>query len=301
MKFDSKSFYARLFRWFDRNGRDLPWRKTRDPYKILVSEIMLQQTQVERVLRKYPEFLRRFPTAKSLALASSPDLLRAWQGMGYNRRAQHMRAFVRIVVDKLQGRFPRDAAALREMPGMGPATTASFLAFAFGEEVPALDTNVRRVIQRIFFGRRAVSIDRLSSLGKELIPAGGGWKWNQAMMDLGALVCKSRGPQCHACPFRAGCRSYPAILAPYPVKKPARKEPRHQDLPYPNRIYRGRVVEYLRNHENAGIEEVGKAIESRFRRRHTGWLNGLVEKLARDNLIAIRLSKSGETIVALAE
>lgn len=298
-KISNKQFPKILFRWFEKNKRDLPWRKTRDPYKILVSEIMLQQTQVDRVLKKYPEFLKTFPNAKALAGAKKADVILAWQGMGYNRRILNMQKFVQSVFKDHGGTFPKEYEVLKKMPGMGPVTAASFLAFAYGKDIPALDTNIRRVIHRVFYGpevpKEKVSTDAIFDLGKKLIPRGKGWDWNQAMMDFGSLVCQKRRPLCDGstvlaikpCPFQKECKAYPKILSIKPAKRKAKKEPQHEDFLYPNRIYRGRVIEYLRKTKYATVFEVGRAIEPLFKRSHLPWMKDILKGLLHDGLIQV--------------
>jgi A/G-specific adenine glycosylase len=179
---------AALLAWFEAHGRDLPWRRTRDPYAILVSEVMLQQTQVERVVPRYLEWVARWPTAAALASASPADVIRAWQGLGYNRRGLNLhRAAQRIARDG----WPDD---LTELPGVGPYTAAAVASFALGRPVLPVDTNVRRVQERTAHG---------------FSPAAG-----QALMDLGATVCLARVPRCGACPLAGACPSRGRRYAP---------------------------------------------------------------------------------------
>jgi A/G-specific adenine glycosylase len=174
-----------LLAWYAANGRDLPWRRTSDPYAILVSEVMLQQTQVARVIGRYEAWLARWPTAASLAAAPVADVLSAWVGLGYNRRALRLRDACAVV--GATG-WPDD---LTELPGVGDYTAAALGAFAFGRDTVALDTNVRRLFAR---------------LGRSLAPrAGEGPLFNQATIELGALVCRARAPRCGACPLQAAC------------------------------------------------------------------------------------------------
>ena len=189
-----------LLAWFTENGRDLPWRRTRDPYAILVSEIMLQQTQVARVLERYPAWLGRWPTPAALAAAPAADVLRAWSGLGYNRRALNLQNAARRVVEL--GEFPREIAELERLPGIGPYTARAIACFAFGVQVTALDTNVRRVLER--------------SLGTTDVPPprGRAWEWNQALFDLGAQVCLARVPRCDRCPLAASCPARGQTFAP---------------------------------------------------------------------------------------
>jgi A/G-specific adenine glycosylase len=189
-----------LLAWFAENGRDLPWRHTRDPYAILVSEVMLQQTQVARVLERYPPWLERWPTATALAAAPAADVLRAWSGLGYNRRALGLQNAARRVVEL--GEFPRTIDELERLPGVGPYTARAIACFAFDAQVTALDTNVRRVLER-----------SLGTTDAEP-PPGRAWHWNQALFDLGAQLCLARVPRCEACPLAASCPSRGQTFAP---------------------------------------------------------------------------------------
>src|SRR6185436_12469787 len=200
-----------LMRWFADSARDLPWRRTRDPYHILVAEVMLQQTQVDRVLPKYEAFLRQFPTLEALAAASSAEVIRAWSGLGYNRRAVNMQRTARTVLEQYGGRFPSDVAALRQLPGIGPYTAGAIACFAFEQDVAFMDTNIRRVVRRLFVGFEdspPASDARLLVLAEAALPPGQGWLWNQALMELGALICTAATPACWRCPVQAYCRDY---------------------------------------------------------------------------------------------
>jgi len=184
--------------WYDEHGRDLPWRRTRDPCAILVSEFMAQQTQIARVLERYERWLQRWPTADALAAATPAEVLTEWVGLGYNQRALRLRtACVTIARDG----WPRDSGALRALPGVGPYTAAAVASFAFGERVAAVDTNVRRVAARL-----GVAPDAL-------LPAVRHGDWNQAAMELGARVCTARAPRCGACPAAAWCPSHGQVTA----------------------------------------------------------------------------------------
>jgi A/G-specific adenine glycosylase len=206
-------FRRRLLSWYDRNGRDLPWRRTRDPYRILVSEIMLQQTQVDRVQPKYEEWLSRFPTFETLAAASVHEAVRMWYPLGYNIRPRRLHAIAREVVLKYDATLPSDDAALRAFKGIGPYTAGAVRSFAFGRRAPIVDTNVGRVLFRIFSGRgdpgRHATKSRLWELSKTLLPMRRVFDFNQALMDFGATVCVARNPACGSCPMRRFCVSYP--------------------------------------------------------------------------------------------
>lgn len=211
------AFRQRLMRWFRRKGRDLPWRRTRDPYRVLVSEFMLQQTQVARVTEYYPRFLARYPTIEALARATPEGVHEQWQGLGYYRRAVNLHRLAQTVVTELDGVLPDDPAALRRLPGVGRYTAGAVATFAFEQAHPAVDTNVGRVIRRAFFGgsaaRRLVgsakSEKRVWELAERLQPRAGNaaWTFNQAIMELGALICTARVARCGECPVRGVCRT----------------------------------------------------------------------------------------------
>src|SRR5262249_26818104 len=195
---------ARLLEWYRTHRRDLPWRHTSDPYAVLVSEIMLQQTGVERVALAYQRFLERFPTFEALAGAPRVEVLRAWAGLGYNRRAVHLQECARRVVAEHGGRLPSDPEALRRLPGIGPYTLGAIRSLVFHEDEPALDTNVRRVVGRLAFGHAAGAVD-LARAARELVPAGRSADWNQALMDFGSIQCTASNPACLICPLRDRC------------------------------------------------------------------------------------------------
>ena len=210
-------FQRRLLSWYRRHGRDLPWRRTRQPYRILVSEIMLQQTQVERVLPKYREFLGRYPTMKALAAASVDDVRRLWYPLGYNVRPVRLHAIARESVARYGGRLPDTADSLRQLPGIGRYTAGAILSFAHGRDVAVLDTNVRRVLGRVFLGPRRLARLRgekaLWALAEHLVPRGRGYDFNQALMDFGATWCTPRRPRCPGCPMRAFCATSRTLTA----------------------------------------------------------------------------------------
>ncbi len=197
-----------LLRWYAAHRRRLPWRHTRDPWAVLVSEVMLQQTQAVRVVPYYRRFLERFPTAAALADASPAAVLAAWSGLGYNRRALRLQRAAQHVA--AHG-WPTTAAALQTLPGVGPYTAAAVACFAFGEAVPTPDTNARRVASR-WHGRPLASAELAAALAAEL-PAGAAAEWNQAVMDLGATLCRPADPACDRCPVARWCAG-PATYSP---------------------------------------------------------------------------------------
>jgi len=204
-----RRFQRRLLAWYGRHRRQLPWRGVGDPYAVLVSEIMLQQTQVARVLDFYSGFLARYPTLEDLAAAPAPAVRESWEGLGYYARARNLHAAARHVVKRLGGRLPRTHDELRTLPGIGRYTAGAVASLAFGADVPAVDTNAERVIARVLGvrGRRksARRERRIWTLATALVPRGRSADWNQALMDLGATYCTARAPRCPICPVRRDC------------------------------------------------------------------------------------------------
>jgi A/G-specific adenine glycosylase len=204
-------FQRRLLRWYGRHGRDLPWRRTRDPYHILVSEVMLQQTQVDRVLGYYEPFLRRYPTIEALASSSEPQVREAWEGLGYYARARNLHRTAQEVTAQHGGKLPDDPEAIQRLPGIGRYTAGAVLSFAYRKDAAILDTNAARVLRRVFAVRRSTSKSRLQrrlwDIAEAVTPAGKADRFNQAIMDLGATVCHARNPECPRCPVRNPCRS----------------------------------------------------------------------------------------------
>jgi A/G-specific adenine glycosylase len=219
-----------LLEWYARVRRPLPWRATRDPYALLVSEVMLQQTQAARVVPYYEAFLARYPDPAALAAAPARDVLAVWSGLGYNRRALALQGAARVVAE---AGWPPD---LSELPGVGPYTAAAVASFAWDEQRAAVDVNARRVIER--WDGRGRTARALADRAAELLPPGRAASWNQAMMELGATVCTARAPTCGACPVAAWCASAGAP----PVAPAAVRRERFEDT---DRYARGRIVAAL--------------------------------------------------------
>ena len=216
---------AALLRWYDRNRRDLPWRRTRDPYAIWISETMLQQTRVEAVIPYYERFLAQFPTLKDLATADVEEVYERWAGLGYYSRARNLHAAAQRVVEDLGGRLPDDAASLRELPGIGRYTAGALASIAFDRPEPIVDGNVARVLARLHGIREDVKskpvVDRLWREAAALADGPRPGDLNQALMELGATVCTPRSPRCLACPVRGHCDAAAAGDAEaLPVKAP---------------------------------------------------------------------------------
>ena len=226
-----------LLSWSARTRRDLPWRNTRDPWAILVSELMLQQTQVPRVVPKYRLFLDRFPSARACASAAVADVVREWAGLGYNRRAVNLHRAAVAVVDRHAGDLPDDLDALLALPGVGPYTARAVLTFAFGRDVGVVESNTGRVLARV--AGRPLSQSEAQAFADGLVPARHGWEWNQAMIDLGATVCLRRAPRCGECPVSAHCRWHGGL-------DPAAPAHRQSTFTGSDRQGRGRLVDAMR-------------------------------------------------------
>jgi A/G-specific adenine glycosylase len=206
-----RRFQKRLLHWYAEYGRDLPWRNTSDPYRILVSEVMLQQTQVERVIPKYHEFLGRYPSFQELAQASVEEVKETWYPLGYNIRPIRLHSIARETVERYGGSLPSDPEDLLSFKGIGRYTAGAIRSFAFNEDAPILDTNVMRVLHRVFVGTGdpKTQKSRLWALSEAVLPRGKSYDFNQALMDFGSIVCTARDPYCLLCPMKDFCKSYP--------------------------------------------------------------------------------------------
>lgn len=296
-----RSAWRRLLSWYRKEGRDLPWRvfpgsgRRVTDYQVAVSEFMLQQTRVDRVLPLFLAFIGRYPTWRALAEAPQADVVRAWKGLGYNMRAVRLRELARAVVEEHGGALPASLEALLALKGIGPYTARAIRVFAFHRPHLAPDTNIRRVITRLtagpsekpasFSSGRTKTTHIWESL-EHAVPAGIAYDLNQALMDLGAAVCTARAPRCPECPLRTVCRSYPGILSLRrpPGRKAARTE-RTDERGLPDRIYRGRIVDLLRQRPRR-LTELGPLIKEGFSAKDRAWLLAIVARLEKDGLVA---------------
>jgi len=287
-----------LLDWYARHRRDLPWRSDPDPYRVLISEIMLQQTQVDRVIPYFERFTTQFPTFEALAAAPRSDVIRAWAGLGYNRRAVQLHELSAAVVARHGGRLPADRVALLALPGIGPYTAGALLSIAFGQDAVALDTNVARVVRRYAFTSAVdssapvppPSAPAVRVAAQALVPAGRASDWNQALMDLGSSICTGRRPRCLLCPLQPGCQSA------------GREDPvgltgkRQAPFAGSTRYYRGRLLAELRSlppDSQALLEEVRRAMSARgVAEPPAGWLS-VGQQLARDGLAACEETPDG--------
>ena len=294
-----------LLQWYAAEQRDLPWRKITDPYAILVSEIMLQQTQVERVLPKYRQFLDTFPTLAALADAPTAEVISTWVPLGYNMRAVRLQAIARQVIAEYSGRIPDTIDELLKLRGVGRYTAGAIACFAYHKQVATVDTNIRRVLHRIFLGLEhpepRLNDAQMLTLAEQVLPDGKAYNWNQAWMDLGATLCTSNNPQCMRCPLQAHCQAYqemgqyslfPSGSVLRQLRKVAEKKTGYQSQPFTstNRYFRGRIVDILRSlpaEQYMPLATVGATIKADFRDEDMPWLQQLVQKLAQDGLLAI--------------
>ncbi len=255
----------------------MPWRRTHDPYRILVSEIMLQQTQVDRVRTKYDEFLKRFPTVQVLASASLGEVLKIWSGLGYNRRAKYLHECAKKILEEYGGKFPNNFDELKKLPGIGISTAGALLAFSFGHETPMIDTNIRRILVRVFFKKKIPSDKELYIFAQTLIPKGKGRGWNYAMLDLGATLCTARSHSSE-CPLA----KLHGKVGDFIYKKPQKK---FKDS---RRFYRGQILKLLTEKKMATKVYLAKVLKLE---------NKLVDGILSDLLNEALLKKSGTKII----
>lgn len=236
---------AQLLAWGDAVRRDLPWRRTRDSWSVLVAEAMLQQTQVARVVPRWHAFLARFPDPPTTAAAPVGEVVAAWVGLGYYRRARDLHRTAVAVTAHHDGRLPGDLAALLALPGIGPYTARAVLAFAFEHDHGVVDANASRVLARAVAGER-LTATRAQRLADEVVPAGRAWAWNQTVLDLGATVCVARGPRCDACPLVTWCAwARAGRIEPDPARGSAGASVRQAPFAGSDRQGRGRLVAAL--------------------------------------------------------
>lgn len=295
--------HHRLLRWYAVEQRELPWRATDDPYTILVSEMMLQQTQVDRVLPKFQQFLAMFPTLAALAAAPTADVISAWVPLGYNMRAVRLQSIARQVIAEYDGCVPDSIEELLKLKGIGRYTAGAIACFAYRKQVATIDTNIRRVLHRIFLGLEypapRLNDSQLLTLAEQVLPSGEAYNWNQALMDLGATICSSNNPQCTRCPVQESCKAF-AELGQYSLfpagdvfpqlRKVAEKKTGYQTRPFTstNRYFRGRIVDLLRTvpaGQRMKLDALGPKIKPEFCADDLPWLQKIVAGLAKDGLL----------------
>ena len=287
-----------LLAWYSQYMRNLPWRNTRDPYAILISEVMLQQTQVSRVCIKFNTFLRDFPSIQSLAKTSRSAVIRAWQGLGYNIRAIRLHQAAQVLVSKYNSRVPNLPSELILLPGIGHYSAAASACLAFGEHMAVVDTNIKRVLGRVFFGLATASDRQINTTATNLVealPQGHASSWNQALMDLGALVCKSRIPLCVSCPLQNHCIAAPHFqrntrsTGEFLLNGSPKQTARQASYLGSSRYYRGRIIQVLRElpeGSTVSLVTLGEALRGDFTSGLLTWLYGVVVKLHREGLLS---------------
>lgn len=284
----------RLLRWYRHAHRRFPWRATHDPYRILISEVMLQQTQAARAAEKYGGFLKRFPSLRVLAAASIADVIRAWRGMGYNNRAVRLRELAVTVVNSMNGHIPQSVDTLEQLPGIGKYTAHAIASFAYRQDVPVVDVNIRRVLSRIFW--RMGDVHHLKDekiiwqLAARILPRNSEI-WTQALMELGARICTHSHPACSECPVALCCRSRNLPTRAVRAGQADRTRMMHSASAgeyVPRRIWRGRIVEALRHVNGEGPLtplQLGRLIKPGFRTADVPWLAGVLQTLQNDGLV----------------
>ena len=268
-----------LLEWGSSQRRDLPWRHTRDPWLVLVSEVMLQQTQADRVVPYFAAFTERWPTPERCAQAALSDVLAAWQGLGYPRRARNLWRAATVITERHEGRIPVELNDLLALPGVGPYTARAVQAFAFGIDTGVVDTNVGRILAR-WLGRRLTPAEA-QRIADELVPIAEGWAWNQAMMDLGAQICTKRNPDCCRCPVRPWC-SWAESDAPDPADRSAGVSTRQGPYEGSDRQARGRLLAAL----GARVIKRADVAQAMGLERDEGRAQRLVEELTAEGLIS---------------
>ncbi|MBI2147824.1 A/G-specific adenine glycosylase [Candidatus Woesearchaeota archaeon] len=287
-------FESTLLSWYSLAKRDLPWRKTTDPYKILVSEVMLQQTQVDRVIPKYGAFLHAFPTVQALADAPTGDVIRLWSGLGYNRRAVKLQECARAVAESHGGKFPQSVDGLKQLPGIGPYTAAAVMAFAFNKPEVVVDTNVRRVFFRLGIGseREGLSED-LQGLIAGNVSQKCSRDYHNALMDFGATVCTARAPKCESCVFNKQCVSVKKYTKQQMEDVASRIFKTTQSkFEGSNRYYRSMILKEVQRKQGQLVEELAKVLSMQKTLSEQAPLpavaqaRSLVRQLEKDKLIA---------------
>ena len=295
-------FASKLLSWYKVEGRDLPWRQPNNtPYRVVISEFMLQQTQVPRVIEKFQEFLTLFPSIQDLATATKAEVIKAWSGLGYNRRALLLHSFAKAVWENHNGIIPKTAEKLITLPGIGPYSAGSVSSFAFNQPSPAIDVNVRRIFQRYFNGKDQ-GLPESKSNEKELfelvlktIPKNKSSEFHNALMDFGSGICTRYNPKCNSCFAEYSCKfaplyKYQKDKVMYVMEKKKEKGITEDGKYIPHRIFRGRIVEWVRQNEGflVDINKFGSIIKKDYTDEKE-WLLKLIGDLQKDHLLEYRI------------
>lgn len=279
--------------WYYANAKEYPWRvENPNPYVVLVSETMLQQTQSSRVAVRLPQFLEEYPTIAHLAKATNATILRSWQGMGYNSRALRLRDTAKEIVQKYNGKLPQSYTELRALPGVGDYTARAILSFAFSHDIHIIDVNIRRVYSRIVYKQptnlHTATEAQVKSIADSIFPTGKSSVWHQAVMDIGNQFCSAQNPVCSKCPLTHVCASASSMIMQKPQPK---QEPSFQGIP--NRLWRGRIIKHLSHlapKEVATIKQLLQHLEISSNKPNEEWLKSILLKLEVEKLIEQRKS-----------
>lgn len=287
MAVDVAKVQKRVLAWFSEHARAFPWRQSRDPYATMVAEVMLQQTQTGRVGPSYEAFLKEFPTNAALAHAPAMDVIRAWKGLGYNKRAVNLQRAAQVIEAEFGGIVPDDPGVLRKLPGIGDYSSAAIACFAYDAQLPVIDVNVTRVLARAGLGTEpeAAKADKVGALAEKWLPDGRAYEWNQALMDIGATLCRIETPLCSKCPLKTSCSYKAKGKDKAPRAKTAPKQSRFEGS---NRQKRGGIIDHLRAHASDGItmRALADAIHPQGD-PNLYWLVDLLEGLERDGLVTM--------------
>ena len=287
-----KLFHRTALEWYSRNARIFAWRGERDPYRILISEMMSQQTQIARVVIYYERWLKAFPTIAALAAASKRDVLREWSGLGYNSRALRLHACAKTAVALYHGKLPRTVEELLALPGIGRYTANAVVCSAYRKPVPVVEVNIRRIFSRVFF--EVMSADEMQTekdtwtIAESVLAKDDAFRWNQALMDIGALFCTARSPKCGACPLRKFCLSADSPVFLTPARKKKSGEPAF--LGVPRRLYSGKILKLL--HTGPMSEaDIAQRLWTEIGDREAAWLRHVLELMEKSALISRRGNK----------
>ncbi len=278
--------HRHVLRWYRMHGRHLPWRDNNNAYHVLVSEFMLQQTQVSRVIDAFHAWCTRFPAPADLARASRREVLLAWQGLGYNRRAMHLHETAKRLVSQHDGRIPCEIDVLQRLPGIGSYTARAIACFGLRIRTAVVDVNVQRIFVRILGIEGKPSAGELQSIADHLLPPRAWYNWNQALMDLGALVCTAVAPRCVSCPVRHECATAGTHVRGRSSETTAGvvREP-------PRRYFRGRIIELLRGAtgHQLTLATIGHSMKPDYSKADQPWLLDIVASLCKDGMITQRI------------
>ncbi len=288
-----KQIEEEVVRWYNKLGRDLPWRNTNDPYSVLVSEVMLQQTQVDRVIPKFLEFLSVFPNLETLSRATIADVIKCWEGLGYNRRAVRLKRISEILVKGNYGEIPNEPDELKRLPGIGTYSANAIACFAYNKSVPLADTNIYRVLSRIVFGVTPPTRSEIDTLLNQALPFKSPSDFFQGLMDLAAAYCRVNSPKCSECFLLNTCGAGVEFLKETKLnpKNSVPYYPRQKKFKGSRRYYRGLIVKLLRklgNDEQIGIIDLGEIMELETSdNSQQEWLLSILEELRNEGLIDI--------------